>query len=271
MKNIEQLSSVIKALVFAGLCLLFSMPVSAQTPPAEIVYVESNLMKVEPGMEADYLKAEQVWKKVHQRRMADGKILNWLLIHRLYPSGTNADYDYQTATFFKSGKELEEAKNMTWDYLTKGMSKEDLAIAENTTKTRKMVARALFMELERGKPGGRFVQYVHMKVANGKEEEVEKFAKMMNPVLAEANKMGNITSWVFGRHLYPQTADGENYYRIFITNSLDDILKNETNGYFMEAFKKVYPNKDFMATMNGVGMISKDLGTEIWEIIDHAN
>ncbi|MBK9491535.1 MAG: hypothetical protein IPO07_24135 [Haliscomenobacter sp.] len=36
-----------------------------------------------------------------------------------------------TVTRFKSGKELEEAGKMTWDYITKGMSKEDLGIADN--------------------------------------------------------------------------------------------------------------------------------------------
>jgi hypothetical protein len=52
-------------------------------------YLLREYMKVEPGQEEAYLKIEKLWKKVHQRRIAEGKIIAWTLSERMY-YGTNA-------------------------------------------------------------------------------------------------------------------------------------------------------------------------------------
>ncbi len=270
MKSIAQFKNILKTLMVAAVCFLLTPDVVAQSP-AETVYVQVESMKVEPGMEADYLKVEEVWKKVHQRRAAEGKILFWGLVRLLYPSGTDAKYDYETVTVYKSGKDLEDAKNMTWDYITKGMSKEDLAIAEKTEKTRKLVSRVLFMELARGKPGGRFGKFTHVKVAAGKEDETSNIVKMMTPVSDEAVKMGKTASYVLGRRLYPLSAEGATHYRIIFFNTIEDLVKSETNGYLFEAFKKAYPNKDFGAAMKSISDVSKDLDSEIFEHLISTN
>lgn len=269
MRNTKSFFLPIKALALIALYFLIAAEGQAQTPAAtDPVYIQREYMKVMPGMWDDYLKAEQVWKAVHQRRKDEGKILGWTLYRSIYPSGTNAEYDYMTVTRFKSGKELEEAGKMTWDYITKGMSKEDLAIADNTEKTRNLVATRLYRMTESITPGADFMKITNLQAAPGKGAELAQHEKMMKPVFEAAAKMGSIASWTFGSIMYPYNPEVGNYYRIIGTNSLDDMLKAETNNYLELAFKKVYPTKDYAATMKAIRDIINIKSSELWVEVD---
>jgi hypothetical protein len=226
---------------------------------------------VEPGMFGDYLKAEKVWKSVHQRRQAEGKIIGWDLFRRAYPFGEHTAYDYMTVTRFKSGKELEEANNMTWDYITKGMSAADLAIADNTEKTRKLVNSELFKMVYQasGEAGTtRFMKLTRLQTAPGKGAELVKHEKMMQPVFKEAAKMGKISRWTFGSIVYPTSPETGNYYRVIGTQNLEDMLQAESNNYLQAAFKKVYPTKDYEAMMKTIRDLITILDSDLWEIVD---
>ena len=302
MKFMSHFSQASKALTFAGLCLFFTASSPAQklavnsiTDPndplteylkiasttthepvqavtaADPYFILREYMKIEPGMETEYLKTEATWKKVHQRRKTEGKIVDWVLYRRLFPSGSNMAYSYMTITVFKSGKELEEATNMTWDYIVKGMSAEDLAIGNNTEKTRSLVSRSLDQQIERVQPGttGRFVKLTQIKVVAGQGAELKKHEKMMEAVFIEAVKMGKIGGWRFGAHIYPNDPNTGGFYRAINTNTLEEMVNNESNGYLEMAFKKVYPTKDYAATMK---MIRETISSypleEIWERVD---
>ena len=302
MKFMSHFSQASKALTFAGLCLFFTASSPAQklavnsiTDPndplteylkiasttthepvqavtaADPYFILREYMKIEPGMETEYLKTEATWKKVHQRRKTEGKIVDWVLYRRLFPSGSNMPYSYMTITVFKSGKELEEATNMTWDYIVKGMSAEDLAIGNNTEKTRSLVSRSLDQQIERVQPGttGRFVKLTQVKVVAGQGAELKKHEKMMEAVFIEAVKMGKIGGWRFGAHIYPNDPNTGGFYRAINTNTLEEMVNNESNGYLEMAFKKVYPTKDYAATMKMIRetIISYPL-EEIWERVD---
>jgi hypothetical protein len=269
MRNTKSLLFPIKVLALIALYCLIGVQVKAQTTPApEQVYIQREYMKVMSGMRDDYLKVEQVWKTVHQRRKDEGKILGWTLYRSIYPSGTNAEYDYMTTTRFKSGKELEDAGNMTWDYITKGMSKEDLAIADNTGKTRNLVATSLYYMTESASPGASFLKLTHLQSASGKGSELEKMEKMMKPVFEEAIKMGKIATWTFGDHMYPYSPETGNYYRVIGTNTLEDMLNADKSNYIEVAFKKVYPAKDYAATMKAFRDIIEIKSTELWVRVD---
>lgn len=76
MKNTQSTNVALRLLAIAGFCLLVSIVAAAQDATDAPVYLLREYMKVEPGMEEEYLKIEQLWKKVHQRRKDEGKILN---------------------------------------------------------------------------------------------------------------------------------------------------------------------------------------------------
>ena len=90
----------------------------------------------------------------------------------------------------------------------------------------------------------------------------------MKPVFEAAAKMGSIASWTFGSIMYPYNPEVGNYYRIIGTNSLDDMLKAETSNYIETAFKKVYPNKDYKATMDAIRGTMSIKSSELWVEVD---
>lgn len=90
----------------------------------------------------------------------------------------------------------------------------------------------------------------------------------MKPVFEAATKIGNIASWTFGKHLYPYSPEIGNYYRVIGTNSLEDMLKADASNYIEANFKKVYPSKDYAATMKAVRDIISIKSTELWVKVD---
>jgi hypothetical protein len=237
------------------IALFLSVNLLAQTSTSNQVsepnYLLREFMKVEPGQEEAYLKIEKLWKKVHQRRIAEGKIMAWTLSERVY-YGSNAPYDYVTTTVYKSGKEMDEANALTWEYIIKGLTPDEVMLINTTNKTRKMVSSQLSYQTERVQPDANANNYwkiSQVKSLPGKGAELEKYEKLMKPVFEEACKMGAISGWRFGEYVFPRAKDGANYYRAIVTKNMDDMLKAENGDYIAKAFKKVYPDKDW-ATMN---------------------
>lgn len=84
-----------------------------------------------------------------------------------------------TTTAFKSGKDMEAANSMTWDYIKQGMNPEETAIAEGTEKTRKIVARTLDVVLERVEPTPAYWQTTYLTANAGQGAALEKMETMM--------------------------------------------------------------------------------------------
>ncbi len=236
-----------------AIAVLFSMNLMAQTAsePVMPVYLLREFMKVEPGKDADYLKTERLWQKVHQRRVAEGQIEGWALYRSVLPSGTNAQYDYMTVTTTKDGNQMEQSNSMDWDYITKGMTTEELALANDTEKTRKIVARALYMLTERTQNGGKYIELTTLRANAGQGGKLAEFEKMMKPVFEEIAKSGTIAGWRFGEILYPITPQSGTSYRVITTNTMEDMLTWNDKS-LQKSFKKVYPAKDYNATMKAI-------------------
>jgi hypothetical protein len=277
MKTIRIATVNFKAITLVGLCCLLSNFVFAQSPSVSVntdqYYLLREYTKVEPGKRAEYVKTEQLWKKVHQRRLAEGKIIDWTLYRCVFPSGSNAAYDYMTVTVFKSGKEMQDASNFSWDYIIKGMTKEEEMIADNTEKIRKIVSSNLFHVLERvqPQPNTNFTQITTLKAETGKGAELEKLETMMKPVFEEAVKMGSISGWRFGEQIYPITPESGDFYRVIGTTNLDQMLKAGNSNYIETAFKKIYPEKNYAATMKIFRDMISIKDVELWEKVDSTN
>jgi len=245
------------------------MVVSIQAQDAfEPIYLLREYMKVEPGKEADYIKLEQTWKKVHLQRKADGGIIDWGLYRRVFPSGTNVEYDYMTVTIFKNGQKYEQASSIPWDYIVKLMDQQDMMVMENTDKYRKLVSRSIDILLERVQPNGPNIQITDVQPNPGQGGELVKMEKMMNPVFVEASRSGAIAGWGFGRYMFPVNEEQGSYYRIISTNTVNDMFEISTNSYLEKAFKKVYPSKNFDATMKSISSLITIKNTELWKEMD---
>ena len=101
-------------------------------------------MKSKPGMTGEYVDAEmKVWKKLHQERMKQGKIVEWYFYEVRYPSGTSTAYDFVTVTGVKGWAGL-GAFYEGWDFsaLTKSLTKEEVAIVNKTEMMRDLTTVA---------------------------------------------------------------------------------------------------------------------------------
>jgi hypothetical protein len=98
-------------------------------------------MKVNPGKEADYLKAEQEMSKpLHQERIKEGQVRWWYLFALRFPSGTEEKYDYVTINGFDQFGQLENPYANADKLLAKvhsGMKVDE--IIDRTEKTRNLV------------------------------------------------------------------------------------------------------------------------------------
>lgn len=69
-------------------------------------YISLDYMKVEPEMHEEYLKLEQIWKKIHKVNIEAGKYERWTLTKVEYPKGTNEEYNYITRINFLGEEQL---------------------------------------------------------------------------------------------------------------------------------------------------------------------
>ena len=244
------------------------LSVPADEPPTETFYAVVEHMKVLPGMEDDYLKAEQVWKKIHQGRKSRGEIMDWALFRCDYPGGTNAAYEYATVTNYKSAKEMDAAWN--WDAMTKGLTAAEIIIANDAEKTRNLIDRHLYSFLNGCdadcKPG-KYVQLFGSKIKPGKGKDYEKFIKDGESFRAEAIKNGKIQAWSIWRRLYPNGPEMDDFTAVYNYNSLEAMLKNSPFD-LSDEFKKVNPTKNWDDFMKQFRELRDPLGSEMWVQVD---
>jgi hypothetical protein len=257
---------------FTVLATLVCLNLMAQTTtPFEPVILIREFMKVADGERENYEKTEALWKKIHQRRVTEGKILGWTLYRRVAPQGSNAPYDYMVVTVFKSGKEIDDMNaTMNWDYITKGLSVSDITLINDTEKTRKLVSSQWSRLTERVNPTGKYVEVTELTVPNGKGGELEKLEKLMNPIFTDISAAGKIAGWRFGEIMYNEGNAG-GYFRVISTNSIHDMITWAENKTLENAFKKIYPTKDFEATMKSFGDIISFGKVDLWEKVDFTN
>ena len=89
--------------------LFFSEMVIAQNASDKKTYVVFEYIKVEPKMEADYLKFEAAAKKVHAQRKKEGKLVDWTLEKVISPEGKNWEYNYVVVFFYSGSTQLAAA------------------------------------------------------------------------------------------------------------------------------------------------------------------
>ncbi|MEO1448986.1 MAG: hypothetical protein AAFV07_05620, partial [Bacteroidota bacterium] len=125
-------------------CFAFTPNLSAQEQGYEVV----EYMKVLPGQRDNYLAAEKIWRKIHQHRLEQGKIRFWYIFQVLSPGGTDTEYDYMVVTGYKNWDAIEELR-LNWRENMPEMTEDDIAVLQNTGKTRNLVKREIWRTHDR--------------------------------------------------------------------------------------------------------------------------
>lgn len=259
--------------LLAVFVLLFSIMATpalrAQTTPApaDQFHIVVRYLKVEPGMGEDFKKAMVAWRDIWQQRQDKGEVRYWRLFKRTFPSGANSEYDYITVTAYNDLANLEMHDSYGIADWTKGLSKENATIVENSNKTRKIVNRDVLRfngTTEGGKPG-KYLRVSGAEVKPGKFKEYRAALEKSNPIASEAIKSGKIynrSSWV---RVGSNSADVSDLVVVFDHATLKDALA-EMN--FDAEHKKVYPADDIEAYWTNMRTLRDIVWSEVWERVD---
>jgi len=188
---------------------------SAQETETQYVIIE--YMKAKPGMESEYLKCEAAWKLIQEARKKAGYITGWQFEQVLYPSGTNAEYDYLTITEVKSWAAIGDLAatwdEATWTALTKGLTPEQVELADKANDYRDLVKREIWSPMDMALASGgnrpKFSVDNYMKIpATGWEAWMEMESDFFKPVHEKSIEMGNRAGWIMAGVVLPR---GEDY------------------------------------------------------------
>lgn len=114
------------------------------TPPVPSKFVRLDYMKVKPGKAQAYLKVEREdWKPFHTTLIADGQSTGWALWQRVFPGGSNAEYDYVTSNRYATYADV-MATDYEKTFKKASPSKNINDIFERTTSSRDLVRSELW-------------------------------------------------------------------------------------------------------------------------------
>lgn len=227
-------------LTMAFVCLFFQLNLQAQNDNTEYVIVE--YMKVKPGMWEKYLECEKAWKEVHQYRLKQGLITGWELEEVLFPSGTNAEYDFLVVTHYKNWKAMQSEVNW-YEPAMKTLSADRRAVADKADDYRDLIKREVWaagdVVFAPGKTQPKYRVENFMKIPSGGWDAwVEMESKFVKPVHEKNIAMGNRAGWVLGFMILPRGESGEyDASTVDFYNTWEDMDKNEG-----KAWKEVYPD-----------------------------
>jgi hypothetical protein len=107
-------------------------------------YVLLNFMKVNNGMFAEYLKAEQEeWKPMHQALVDGGSRAGWGLWQLVLPGGTNSSHDYVTANVYSNYSQI-NSESYENAFKKVHAEKDMQAMFDRTAKSRDLVKAELW-------------------------------------------------------------------------------------------------------------------------------
>ena len=255
-------SNTMKSLskVFAFL-LLAALPFSlfAQNPVVVLGY-----MKVEQGKVGDYLKIEQDWKKIHQKKMEAGMITGWQLFRNLY-AGAEDPYQYIAVNWYQN---YEKSFEEVWPdgLLDDVFSEEEWEeVWEMTLKSRKMA----FIEVSHqvvtddSNEPAKYILVNRMKVKPGMESAyVEMERDIYKPIHEELIKRGLMSHW----GLWITWPFKEGQARYTTVDGYRDLAQLTAGGE--DVLSSVHPDMTWDELNEKIMKLREVVSTELWELVD---
>ena len=259
-----------KFLALSLAVFFISVAAIAQNPFGEV-----NFVKVKPGMNESYLIDMKTTKKINNGLKANKAISSWQLYRRVYPRGSEMDFDYVTFQVYPSAKEMEARKDwITLNPIMKEMSaKETIDYLSSLGNVRTVVQTELYdykMGVGAAAKPGDFVQLNLINANPGSNDAVEKMWESLKPVIEECIKAGKIKGYNVWKRTYVTNMGYKNDYTVsFSFSSLEQALAWASGKTGMaEEFKKVYPKEDFAAFGPKLNTLRVVIAQELWELVD---
>lgn len=264
-----------KSIFFLLAIVSFMLPNTLSAQEADTQYAIVEYMKVKPGMVADYEACEAVWKRIQEARKKAGYITGWQLEAILYPSGTNAEYDYLTVTQVSSwggiAKLASSWDETTWKELTKDLTAEELELADQAETYRDLVKREIWTVQDAVlAPADKHPQFAvenYMTIpATGWEAWMDMESNFYKPVHKKSVELGYRAGWLLTTLVIPRGQDlPYQASTVDLYNNWEDMAKNTD-----EVWAAVYPSGVSYEMVdqrtNALRTISK---TEIRMLVDY--
>ncbi len=238
-------------------------------------YLKIEQMKVEPENWRKYIDVEQeIWRKVHEKRMEAGLIEGWYLYSIAFPGGSLHDYNFATVT------RINKFENLVGSYPTKvftealpGMSMVD--IENRTYASRTLMNRnilALIDEISDIENPTEPSKYSVVNYMSVKPENIDRYIKLeretWKPIHEELIQTGIMHSWSLYSVYLPS---GSKHKINFITIDEFKSFSDLENPYSHEVLKKVYKRKKLRAIEKELRRFREVVHTEVWELVDYVN
>lgn len=264
------MKQTMKFLALSVAVFFISLAALAQNPFGEISF-----LKVKPNMGESFLIDMKTSKKINNGLKANKTINSWQLYRRVYPRGSEMEFDYATFQVFPSAKEMESRKDWApWNPVMKELSaKESIDYLTSLGNVRTVVQTELYnfkMGVgTAGKPG----DYVQLNLVNanpGSSVAVEKMWESLIPVIEECIKAGKLKGYNVWKRTYVTNAGYTNDYTVSFTfSSMEQALAWASGKTGMaEEYKKIYPKEDFATLGPKLNSLRVMVATELWELVD---
>ncbi|MFK7774415.1 MAG: hypothetical protein AB8F94_19890 [Saprospiraceae bacterium] len=251
----------------AFFCLIFSDNLNAQNDDYGYVVVE--YMKVKPGMWKEYRECEKVWKTIHQARVKAGYITGWQLERVLFPSGTDAEYDFVVITNYKNWKAIGAEDRGTYASLFKALPGDKREIANKAVDFRDLVKKEIWraeeMIFAKDDARPRYAIENFMSIPTGGWDKwMEMETTFAKPFIKKSMEMGNRAGWLVGNMVlprgdeFPYQASTIDFY-----DTWEDMGKSEG-----KAWQAVYGNMDNEQIGKRIQSSRTIVKSEVRELID---
>ena len=174
--------------------LLAVLPITLLSQNSTIILA---YMKVTPGHGSDYLKAEQAWKKVHQKAVEQGVHNGWQLWRNVH-AGVHDPYQYITIQWYDN-YEHTFGENVPEDWMNDVYTEEEWnEISKLTMASRTYAFEEVANQVTVADNAGpsKFIYVARMKVKPGMNSKYVKMEKeIFKPYHEELIKRGEMANW----------------------------------------------------------------------------
>ncbi len=231
------------------LAILFCQPNGAVAQSDTISYNVYDYIKVAPGMQADYIKLEKAWKKIHIAKKKAGKLDDWSMSNVVSPAGTNCEYNYVTRNSYLGSAQLANHYEGSffpdnWQAL---LTPEELTLVNRTNEIRSLIKEEVWTSVDKvvnansKKANIAVWNYFSSPAGKTRADHFKMERDIWEPVHTARVNDGSMMGWRMFQMEMPFGASM--LYNISTVDLFTD-MKQYLAPFFDDYFKKIHPTKD---------------------------
>jgi len=262
------------ALAVAMLFTLFVAPGAKAQDESPTIYVQVDYMKVASGSEAEYIDVEgSIWKPIHEARLGAGTLVSWSLYAILYPSGTNAEYNYVTVNVYS---DFNHTENTFSDEMVQQAHPEasDTDINDMMARTgasRDLVRSELWMAHDLLQPSNpaKYASVTQMTVPSGGDSAYLQLEKeIWKPIHASSIEAGIRSGWGVYSMMFPNgTSEPYNYGTVNFYDDYSHIVADFSE-QVLTASHPDYTDEMWDVAFERTGKVRSVYRSQLWQLID---